>query len=64
MDQFIKGAHGKILGKITTINGKEYAVDVHGNRYAYFDGKYTCDLHGKRLAEGNILASVVMNLGK
>ena len=64
MELIIKGAHGKILGKIQTINGREYAVDIHGKRYAFFDGKYTCDLHGKRLAQGNILASVIMDLDK
>lgn len=64
MDRLIKGEHGKILGRITTINGREYAVDIHGKRYAFFDGKYTCDLHGKRLAQGNILASIVMSFGK
>lgn len=64
MDQIIKGAHGKILGKIQTINGREYAVDIHGKRYAFFDGKYTCDMNGKRLAQGNILASVVMSFNK
>jgi hypothetical protein len=58
----IRDKHYKTLGYIETMSdGKQKALDAHYKTLGYYDPKrnVTEDAHYRKLAQGNVLASLI-----
>jgi hypothetical protein len=63
MSQIIKDARGLMLGRITTDpSGRQRAVSARGLTLGYYDPRTnkTADSRGLKVAQGNVLAGLIM----
>lgn len=63
MSQVIRDARGLTLGRITTDpSGRQRALDARGLTLGYYDPKTdkTTDARGIKVAQGNVLAGLIM----
>jgi hypothetical protein len=63
MSQVIRDARGLTLGRITTDpSGRQRALDARGLTPGYYDPKTdkTTDARGIKVAQGNVLAGLIM----
>ena len=55
MEEVLKDKYGRRLAVIKDEYGKKVIYDVYGKKLAYYDGKYTYNIYGVRVGEGNLL---------
>ena len=55
MQEILKDNVGRIVGIIKQENNKLVIYTVTGKKLAYYDGKYTYDIYGRRVGMGNFL---------
>ena len=55
MEEILKDKYGRKLATIKDEYGKKVIYDVYGRKLAYYDGKYTYNIYGVRVGEGNFL---------
>ena len=63
MSQVIRNAQGLTLGRISTdASGRQKAVNARGLTVGYYDPETnrTTDARGLKVAEGNVLAALIM----
>ena len=59
MDQILKDRTGRTIGKIRANGSRQELYDSMGKKLGYFDGRYTYDNSGRRIGEGNLLATLL-----
>ena len=59
MNQVLKDNLGRKLGEIRDEGTRQTIYDRYGSRLGYFDGRYTYDKYGRKIGEGNLLATLL-----
>lgn len=57
--QVLKDRVGRKIGEIRTNGSRQEIYDKAGRKLGYFDGKYTYDRGGRKVGEGNLLATLL-----
>jgi hypothetical protein len=64
MEQILKDRFGNRIGEIRKEGTYYWIVDRNGNRLGYYNPSTntTYDIHGNKVAEGNFLTNLLINL--
>ena len=60
MTQVLKDRYGRKLGEIRDEGNRQTIYDKYGIRLGYYDGRYTFDKYGRKIGEGNLLATLLI----
>lgn len=64
MKQELKDRNGHKIGEIRDEGLKQVIFDQSGHRLGYYDGRYTYDQSGHRIGAGNLLATLLVRIGR
>ena len=62
MEQVLKDAQGRIIGKIKTEGNRKYLYSWDGRRLGYYENGYTYTWQGIRVGSGDLLTTLLMRI--
>lgn len=59
MEQILRDNAGRKIGEIRDYGGRSELYDAHGRRLGIYDGTNTFDSYGRKIGNGNLLATLL-----